>query len=140
MLPLYMFITGYSVLQVGVFFTLVHLASIPLTYLIGRLFDRVPLRHGLVLIDTLEGFSCIFYGLAYGPLAPLMLFTGMTISEIASIFYPLYQAVEKILYPKDRLEEVFAWHMRLPEMSQLVGFLLLGYIFGYVFNTPEHYR
>jgi len=108
MLPLYMFMTRYNILQVGAFFILVHLTSTPLTYAIGKLFDRAPLRHSLVLIDTLEGFSCIFYELAYGPLAPLTLFTGMTISEIASIFYPLYQAVEKILYPKDRLEKVFA--------------------------------
>jgi len=117
MLPPYMFMIKYNILQVGAFFILAHLASIPLTYAIGKLFNRIPLRHGLVLIDTLEGFSCIFYELAYGPLAPLMLFTGMTINEIASIFYPLYQAVEKVLYTKDGLKEVFAWHMRLPEMS-----------------------
>ncbi len=140
MVPMYMFMTGYSVLDIGVLFTVVHILSIPATYLIGRLFDKIAIRHGLVLIDALEGASSILYGLAYGPIAPVMLLLGLLIEKIAGLFYPLYQAAEKILYPEDKLEEIFAWHMRLPEASQLIGFLVLGYIFGYVFNTPEYYR
>ena len=140
MLPMYMFMTGYSVLEVGVIFTLVHVLSIPATYAVGRLFDRIAIRHGLILIDALDGVASILYGLAYGPVAPLMLFLGLLIEDITTIFYPLYQAAERILYPEDRMEEVFAWHIRLPEISQLVGFLILGYLFGYVFNTPYHYR
>ncbi len=140
MLPMYMFMTGYNVLEVGVVFTLVHVLSIPATYAVGRLFDRIAIRHGLILIDALDGVASILYGLAYGPIAPLMLFLGLLIEDITTIFYPLYQAAERILYPEDRMEEVFAWHIRLPEISQLVGFLLLGYLFGYVFNTPYHYR
>ena len=136
MLPMYMFMTGYSVLEVGIIFTLVHVLSIPATYAVGKLFDRIAIRHGLVLIDALDGVASILYGLAYGPIAPLMLFLGLLIEDITTIFYPLYQAAERILYPEDRMEEVFAWHIRLPEISQLVGFLLLGYIFGYIFNTP----
>ncbi len=140
MLPMYMFMTGYNVLEVGIIFTFVHILSIPATYAVGKLFDKIAIRHGLVLIDALDGASSIFYGLAYGPIASLMLFLGLLIEDISRIFYPLYQAAERILYPEDRMEEVFAWHMRLPELSQLVGFLILGYIFGYVFNTPQYYR
>jgi MFS family permease len=140
MLPMYMFMTGYSILEVGIVFTLVHVFSIPATYAVGKLFDKIAIRHGLVLIDALEGSSSILYGLAYGPIAPLMLFLGLLIEDIAGIFYPLYQAAERILYPEDRMEEVFAWHMRLPELSQLIGFLILGYMFGYIFNTPQYYR
>ena len=140
MLPMYMFMTGYSVLEVGVIFTIVHVLSIPATYAVGRLFDRIAIRHGLILIDALDGVASILYGLAYGPIAPLMLSLGLLIEDITTIFYPLYQAAERILYPEDRMEEVFAWHIRLPEVSQLVGFLLLGYVFGYVLNTPHHYR
>ncbi|MET1159560.1 MAG: hypothetical protein ABWW65_01230 [Thermoprotei archaeon] len=127
-------------MEVGIIFTLVHILSIPATYIVGKLFDRIAIRHGLVLIDALEGASSILYGSAYGPIAPLMLFLGLFIEDITRIFYPLYQAAERILYPEDRMEEVFAWHMRLPELSQLIGFLVLGYLFGYVFDTPHHYR
>ncbi|RLE54116.1 MAG: MFS transporter [Thermoprotei archaeon] len=140
MLPLYMFMTGYSVLEVGIVFTGVRITSIPLTYLIGKAFDRIPIRHGLAMIDALSSIAYVLYGLSYGSIAPILLFIGMLIEELSTILYPLYQATEKILYPKDRLEEVFAWHMRLPELSQLIGFLVLGYVFGYVLTKPYHYR
>ncbi|NOZ31034.1 MAG: MFS transporter [Crenarchaeota archaeon] len=140
MLPLYMLMTGYSILEVGVVFSAIRIVSIPATYLVGRLFDRLPVRTGLALIDLLEGIARIFYAFAYGVIAPVMLFLGLLFERISSIFYPLYQAAEKLLYPEDRMEEVLAWHMRLPEASELVGFLVLGYIFGHIFNTPYHYR
>ena len=38
------------------------------------------------------------------------------------------------------MEEVFVWHMRLPIASQMVGFLVFGYLFGYVYVTPQDYR
>jgi hypothetical protein len=72
MLPLYMFMTGYSILDVGVIFTLIHILSIPATYIVGRLFDRIAIRHGFILIDALDGTSSIFYALTYGPMAPVM--------------------------------------------------------------------
>ncbi len=140
MLPVYLFMTGYSVLEAGALFTAAHLVSIPATYVIGKIFDKVAIRHGLVLIDALDGAAYVLYGLAWGPLAPVILLAGLLLEEVSGVFYPLYQAAEKILYPKDRLEEVFAWHMRLPELSQLIGFLILGYLFGYVLAEPQHYR
>ena len=140
LLPLYMFYTGYNVLEVGIFFTAVNVASIPITYLIGRFFNEYPLKTGLILIDVLDGIAYILYGFATGVIAPFMLFAGCTIEEISAMFYPLYQAYEQIIYPKEKYEEVFAWHLRLPEVSQLFGFLFLGYLFGYVWNTANHYR
>ncbi len=140
MLPLYLFMTGYDVLDVGVIFTAVNVAAVPAAYAVGKVFESVPIRHGLVLIDALEGVSSVLYGLAKGAVAPAALFAGMLVEKVAGVFYPLYQAAERVLYPRDRLKEVLAWHMRLPEASQLVGFLVLGYVFGYILTTPEEYR
>ena len=106
MLPMYMFMTDYTVLEVGIIFTLVHVLSIPVTYVVGKIFDKVAIRHGLVLIDGFDGISAILYGLAYGPIAPLMLFLGLLIENITTIFYPLYQAAERILYPEGKMKEV----------------------------------
>jgi len=72
-LPLYMFYTGYSVLDIGIFFTAVNIVSIPLTYLIGRFFNEYPLKTGLILIDVLDGIAYILYGFAKGVIAPFML-------------------------------------------------------------------
>ncbi len=140
MLPVYLFMTGYTVLEVGIIYSVVHIASIPLTIVFGKLFEKISLRKGLVLIDALDGIAYVLYGLAYGPIAPITLFLGMLIEKFSFMLYPLYPAVEKILYPQDRLEEVFAWHMRLPMISEIIGYTVLGYLFGYVFNTPFHYR
>ncbi len=140
MLPVYLFMTGYTILEIGIIYTTVHIASIPLTILFGKLFEKISLRKGLVLIDALDGVAYALYGLAYGPIAPITLFLGMLIEKFSFMLYPLYPAVEKILYPQDRLEEVFVWHMRLPMISEIIGYTVLGYLFGYVFNTPFHYR
>ena len=140
MLPVYMFMTGYSVLEVGLLFTVVSVASIPATYLVGRFFERCAVRHGLVAIDLLEAAAYFAYGLAYGPVAPVALFTGLILEEVSGVLYPLYQVAERLLYPQDRVEEVLTWHMRLPVLSQLAGFLSLGYIFGHVLTSPRHYR
>ncbi|ABN70246.1 conserved hypothetical protein [Staphylothermus marinus F1] len=139
MLPAYMLLTGYSILEVGLFFTVINILSVPLTYLIGKLFDRIAIRHGLVLIDALDGVENIFYGLSYSFLSPLMISLGLLVSRISRIFYPLYQVAEKLLYPKDKFEEVYSWHMRLPLLSQALGFIILGYIFGVLYSKPIHY-
>jgi len=140
MLPMYMFITGYNILEIGFLFSLVHILSIPLTYIIGKFFDKLPIRNGLILIDAMDGISSLMYGLAYGPLAPIFLLSGLLIDDLTRLFYPLYQAAEKLLYPKEKIEEIFNWHMRLPELSQILTFPVFGYLLGYVFNQPLHYR
>ncbi len=139
MLSVYMLMAGYSILEIGLLFTVVNIASIPLTYLIGRLFDRVTIRHGLILIDVLDGVENVLYGLSYRFLGPLTISLGLLVDRVSRIFYPLYQAAEKQLYPKDRLEEVYAWHMRLPLPSEAISFIVLGYVFGVLFPKPIHY-
>lgn len=139
MLPAYMLMTGYSILEIGLLYTIVNILSIPLTYLIGKLFDRIAIRYGLILIDALDGVENILYGLSYSFLGPIMISLGLLMGRISRIFYPLYQVAEKLLYPKNRLEEVYAWHMRLPLVSEAIGFIVLGYIFGILFPNPFHY-
>jgi len=139
MLPAYMLMAGYSILEIGIIFTLINILSIPLTYMIGKLFDRVPIRHGLIIIDALDGVENVLYGLSYALLGPLMFSLGLLVGKISRIFYPLYQTAEKLLYPKDRLEEVFAWHMKLLLLSEAVEFIILGYIFGTLLPKPIHY-
>ncbi|WP_297507571.1 MFS transporter [Thermococcus sp.] len=138
--PLYLMETGYSILEVGAFFTAVNLASIPLTYLFGRAFNRWDIKRGLIAIDVLDGVAYVLYGLAKGAIAPVLLFTGRTIEKLSMMLYPLYRAYEQIIYPEDKYEEIFAWHLRLPEMSQALTFPVMGYVLGYVYPGPESYR
>ena len=138
--PLYLMETGYSILEVGAFFTAVNIISIPLTYLFGKLFNRWDIKKGLIAIDILDGIAYVLYGLAKGSIAPLMLFAGRTIEKLSTVLYPLYRAYEQIIYPEDKYEEIFAWHLRLPEIARLITFPVMGYFLGYVYPGPESYR
>ena len=138
--PLYLMETGYSVLEVGAFFTAVNILAIPLTYLFGRLFNRWDIKKGLIAIDVLDGVAYVLYSLAKGTMAPLMLFAGRTIEKLSEMLYPLYRAYEQIIYPEDKYEEIFAWHLRLPEISRLLTFPIMGYVLGYLYPGPESYR
>ncbi|WP_297464647.1 MFS transporter [Thermococcus sp.] len=138
--PLYLMETGYSILEVGAFFTAVNLVSIPLTYIFGRAFNRWDIKKGLIATDVLDGIAYVLYGLAKGTMAPLMLFAGRTIEKLSEILYPLYRAYEQIIYPEDKYEEIFAWHLRLPEVSRVLTFPLMGYVLGYLYPGPESYR
>ncbi|USS40193.1 MFS transporter [Thermococcus aggregans] len=140
LLPLYMMYSGYSVLEVGAFFTAVNIIAIPLTYLLGRAFNKWDIKKGLMVIDALDGIAYVLYGFAKGTIAPIMLFAGRTVEKLSTVLYPLYRAYEQIIYPEDKYKEIFAWHLRLPEIARLVTFPILGYLFGYVFPKPEHYR
>ncbi|ASJ07565.1 MFS transporter [Thermococcus pacificus] len=138
--PLYLMETGYSILEVGAFFTAVNLTSIPLTYIFGRAFNRWDMKKGLIAIDVLDGIAYVLYGLAKGALAPVLLFAGRAIEKLSTMLYPLYRAYEQIIYPEDKYEEIFAWHLRLPEIARVLTFPVMGYILGYVYPGPESYR
>ncbi|WP_461863441.1 MFS transporter [Thermococcus sp.] len=138
--PLYMLYSGYSLLEVGAFFTVVNIASIPVTYLIGRAFNRWDIKKGILVMDFLDGIAYVLYGLAKGASTPITLFIGKTFEKLSAIFHPLYRAYEQIIYPEEKYEEIFAWHLRLPQIARIVTFPILGYLFGYVYTKPEHYR
>lgn len=140
LLPLYLMMTGLSVFEVGWLFTIINLLSIPLTYLVCKRFDRVPVKRGLITIDMLDGVAYTFYFLAKGAFAPFALLIGRMLEEISFLFYPLYPAYERIIYPRERRSEILSWHLRLPEVSSMVSFPLIGYLLGYIFTKPYHYR
>ena len=119
LLPLYLMMTGFSVFEVGWLFTLINLVSIPLTYLVCKRFDRVPVKRGLITVDMLDGVAYTFYFLAKGAFAPFALLMGRMLEEISFLFYPLYPAYERIIYPEKRRSEILSWHLRLPEISSM---------------------
>jgi hypothetical protein len=88
MLPAYMLVTGYSILDIGLLFTAVNVLSVPLTYLVGRVFDRVAIRHGLIVIDLLDGLENILYGLSYSLLGPLMVSLGLLVGRVSGHLLP----------------------------------------------------
>jgi len=137
MVPYYLFKTGYNVFEIGVLYTIVNISSLPLTYLLGRYFSYRDVRKGLALIDFLGFISFILYFLARGDYAPLLIFSAMLVEEISGIFYPLYSAYEKAIYPSEKLKEIMEWHLRLPEIAVVLSYPFLGYFYTFICNETE---
>ncbi len=135
-LPFYLVEIGYTALEVGFFFTTAQLLSIPLTLWLGKIFSKTDIRKGFIVIESLDSVSTLIYGLAYGPILPLMIIIGEAIGIGSESLYFLYPAYEKIIYPEDRMEEALAWHLRLPEIAVIVSYPILGYFLGYTCSTP----
>ncbi len=139
-LPFYLLSIGYGVLEVGFLFTVVNVLCIPVTLLLGRVFTRVDIRHGLATIDAMESVSKLVYYFAYGPLTPLMVVLGGLVEKASDTLYFLYSAYEKVIYPRDRLKDSLSWHLRLPELAIVVSYPVIGYFLGYVCSCPECFR
>lgn len=139
-LPYYLLITGYTVIEVGFLFTAVEVLGTIATALIGRFFTKVDIRKGLIIMEFLGGLATFIYGFAKGYLAPLVILVGTLIEEVASIFYPLYQAYERLIYPRENLRDLLAWHLRLPELAIVLTYPIFGYIFGVLCPIPEFIR
>ena len=73
-------------------------------------------------------------------LAPVMIIAGRLIDEASSYFYFLYPAYERVIYPENRMKEALTWHLRLPELSIIISYPILGYILGYVCSEPHCFR
>ena len=139
-LPFYLIKIGYTVLEVGVFFTAAQLLSIPVTMWLGKIFSKTDIRKGFIIIESLDSVSTLIYGLAYGPILPLMIIVGEALGIASESLYFLYPAYERIIYPEDRMEEALAWHLRLPEIGIIVSYPILGFILGYICYSPECMR
>ncbi|MCD6084871.1 MAG: hypothetical protein J7J20_04950 [Desulfurococcales archaeon] len=111
-----------------------------MTIVLGKVFTHADVRKGLATIDIMGVASLIFFSLAYGPLAPVMVAVGRLIDEASGYFYFLYPAYERVIYPEDRMKEALTWHLRLPELSIIVSYPVLGYILGYLCGEPYCFR
>ena len=130
MVPYDLLEEGYTVMELGMLFTVVNVLSIPAKFLVGKFFTFHDVKKGLLFIDVLESTSLFFLYFATGSLAPLFVGISLLISDVAGTLYPLYQAYERAVYPEDRMKETLVWHMALPEAAIALSYPLLGYVFG----------
>ena len=111
MIPYDLLEEGYTVLELGIFFTAINVLSIPAKLLVGRYFTFHDVKKGLIFIDVLEATSLFFLYFAAGSLAPLFVGLSLLLSNLASTLYPLYQAYERAVYPEDKMKEELVWHL-----------------------------
>ena len=108
MIPYYLLSLGYTVVETGLIFTVIQLIGVPLSYLMGKIFTYNDIRIGIASIDFLEGISRILLGLAYGPIAPIIILIALIFEDLSDYFYPVYLAYEKLIYPSDKMKDALA--------------------------------
>jgi len=140
-LIMYLFMSGYVVLQLGVLFTLVNIivASGPL--IVGKLLDRaLGARIAMSVIHFLEFLGYLIIFLAAGPYTSLILLIGLTVMKFGTIFYPIYPTYEHYAFPEEIREKAFLYHIIIPEYVQGLAFPIMGFVLSYVFPSLLAYR
>lgn len=134
--PVYLFRLDFTLVEVGVLFSLAGLAEVVFTYVAGNLLDRIPCNYGLAVIEFFGGIANIVYGVSQNY---YHIITGELLEKAGQIFSPSYTVYENEAYKED-YETIYQYHIMTPEIVQLIAFPLFGVLFTYVFTSITAYR
>lgn len=135
-LPVYLFRLNFTLMEVGILFSLAGLAEVVFTYAAGKLLDKIPCNYGLAIIDFFGGIASIVYGFSQNY---YHIIAGKLLDKIGWVFNPSYTVYENEAYKKD-YETLYQYHVMMPEIVQLVAFPVLGFLLTYVINSVAAYR
>jgi len=134
--PVYLFRLDFTLMEVGVLFSLAGLAEVAFTYLAGILLDRIPCNYGLAIIEFFGALANIAYGVSQNF---YHIMVGEVLDKIGWIFNPSYTVYENEAYKQD-YETIYQYHLMVPEIIQLFAFPILGAVLTYVFSSVAAYR
>lgn len=134
--PVYLYALDYTLVEMGLLFSLAALAEVIFTYAAGKLLDRIPCNYGIAFIDFFEAVALIVYGIAQNYYHIL---TGKLLERIGNVFTPSYTVYENEAYKED-YETIYQYHLMAPEIVQLVAFPVLGFLLTYMFTSVRAYR
>ena len=138
LLPIYFFMLNWSLIEIGVLYTVAGIGNIVGSVLIGHLFDRgLQPKWAMATIDFVSGFAVLALIFARNPFdASLILF----IEYVFYSFSSSYQTLEREVYPESELESAFSYHMSLPNASQIAGFLFVGYYLTFIDSSVRGFH
>ncbi len=123
--PIYLFMRGWELVSIGLLYSVASFSSVVGSYIVGRLFDEgIPPKYAMAIVDFTYGIIFFMFSIATDPYTVSLLMIALSFVD------PLmssYQTIEKDLYPSEMLEESFVYHMLLPNASQIIGFIGVGY-------------
>jgi len=136
--PIYLFLLGYTVEEVGLLYTAFALIGALITFAFGNLLDRkITPKSGIIAIELMGAGSSFIYA---GARSSFDIILGGSIEKISSIFFVAYQVYEKDAYPEEIREKVFAYHMAFPQLAVVLTYPIVGYLLSYVFTSILSYR
>ena len=128
--PIYLFNLGWNIISIGILLSFGSIITIFGNILIGYLFDRgFQPKYAMIIIDSC---SILYYLLFAIATDPMYIFVATAIFNFISPLFVAYQTIERAVYPQEDLEKTFSLHMMLPNASQIIGVLLLGFFLSYI--------
>ena len=136
MLTVFLFRLDYSLIDVGLFFSISGIIEVVLTYGAGRILDRIPCNYGMAIIEFFSALATLIYGLSQTYYHILL---GRVVEKVGWVFNPSYAVYENEAFRED-YESLYQYHIMLPEIVQLVAFPLFGFLLTYVFWSLTAFR
>ena len=136
--PIYLFLLGYTVEEVGLLYTAFALIGALITFAFGSLLDRkITPKSGIIAIELMGAGASFIYA---GARSSFDIILGGSVEKISSVFFVAYQVYEKDAYPEEIREKVFAYHMAFPQLAVVLTYPIVGYLLSYVFTSILSYR
>lgn len=124
LVPVYLFALGIEIPTVGVLYAILFSSSLVGRLVFGTLLDiLVPPKYLVFVIELSGSVSWILMALS-GDVRVIVV--AFIIQGVVEPLYVAYPALERDLYPQDKLELAYKFHMMLPYAAQFVALLIYG--------------
>ena len=108
----YLLYNHYSIIEIGIFYTVANLVTAAGPYLIGKTTKlNVSGRKTMSLIYIIEGIGYFTFFLASGKYSSLILLMGLLFFKFSSVFYSIFPSYEQIVFPEKIREKSYLYHL-----------------------------
>ncbi len=136
-LPIFMYKMGINILEAGFIFGITAILDVVLTFILSHYLDRISPNMGMALDWFTESWPAFIFAFA---VTPLHFFFGTLAQKATNILNPVYRVYENEVFPKEKCETIYTYHLFTPEILRIIIFPLIGYLLTYKFTSLMAYR
>jgi len=120
----YLYALGFSLKFVGVLYFIFYGVTAIVSIILGYLIDvSISPKYLIMIID---GASIIVWIIIAFATREWHFVIALIIEAIVTPFFIAYRAIERDLYPQDKLEIVYKYHMMIPYLTQALTLMVYG--------------
>ncbi|MGQ4832615.1 MAG: MFS transporter [Candidatus Asgardarchaeia archaeon] len=128
--PIYLFMLGLTVVDIGEIFTFSLAVEVIFTFIIGILIDKkLSAKKVLIFLELMNSFG-----------TEIEVLIGRITDRISSIFTVVFSVYEKTLYSENIREKAFSYHMALPNLAVVLSYPIIGIVLSYFSSSIMMYR
>lgn len=130
--PILMNKMGISILQAELFFAAASILDVILTFIVGRYLDGISPNICMALDWLTESVPAFIFSLA---ITPFHFFIGLLSQKMTNFLNPAYRVYENEIFPQEKRNLIYSYHLLVPEIFQVIAFIVIGYTLTYVFPS-----